>query len=381
MSFSKSNMKKYLPAVVAFLVAAVSGFLIAVLVLNRDGGSMSFGEFIGKFVWLLVCLFVSVFIHVIAHEAGHMVAALMRGWRFGSFMIMGVVLSRRDGRWQLSRFSMPGAGGQCLMLPPEGGDTPGGIAFYNAGGVLANGLLVIAASIPLLVSFSSLPFLLMSFLVGMVLVGVFLVLLNGIPLTVNGLPNDGMNLLKLHKDAFATEVFLRTMRIMGLLMQGKNRELDNYPYICDERPLDFSNALHVMALASDISLALMRMDFDKARAILQRIEPEWEKVVPVYQNELSMEAVYLTLMAPHQPSDIDCLLTPFFVKYLRMQAAFRPTALRVQYALALLHEHDEAKANECYGRFQKVCRHYYIRGDVEIERRLVEEVRQHQSAP
>ena len=78
MSFSKSNMKKYLPAVVVFLVAAVSGFLIAVLVLNRDGGSMSFGEFIGKFVWLLVCLFVSVFIHIIAHEAGHMVAALMR---------------------------------------------------------------------------------------------------------------------------------------------------------------------------------------------------------------------------------------------------------------------------------------------------------------
>ena len=374
--FCSSLMKKYLSVIVKFVLSTVIGVLFAILVLKDGGLHMPFTEFMWKFSWLLICLFLSAIVHIAVHEGGHMVAALLRGWKFFSFMILGVVLSRRDGRFYLSRFSLPGAGGQCLMLPPEKGDTPAGLVLYNAGGVLANLLVVIVAVVLLCVWDTSMPFLWQGVLVPMVLVGLFFALTNGIPLTVGGIPNDGMNLLKLRKDAFASEAFLRTMRILGCLMQGDARRTDVFPYLCEGKEVDYANPLHVAALASDLSLAMIRMDFDKARAILQRIEPHKGEIASVYLCELSLEQIFLTLIVPHQEAEIDQLLTPSMRQYISQQAVFRPAALRVQYALALLHEHDQAKAEEIYGRFQEVCLHYYIPGDAQTDLCLVEYLRE-----
>ena len=331
--------------------------------------------FVVYFLFLLSAL-----IHIIVHEAGHMVAALLRGWNFLSFMIMGVVLSRREGHFHLSRFSLAGAGGQCLMLPPKDGDTAKGILIYNAGGILANLLLTVCLFVPLLVGFDSLTWVTSAFLICGVLVGVFMILMNGIPHALSGIPNDGMNILKLHKDAFSSQIFLHTMEMAGALMMNDTRKINSMPYICDGHDIDFTNVLHVMALSTDLSLAMFRMDFEKARTILQRIEPYKEQLIPIYRNELAFDRIFLTLTVPHEKADIECLLDSSFLKYLKQQSVFRPSALRVQYALALLHESDNVKAERLYLQFQKTCRTYYVQGEVEAEKRLVEYVRRLQES-
>lgn len=351
------------------------GFVIGKIIKPALHADISAADVFLTILLAAIFFILSFIIHIVIHEAGHMLAAMARGWKFLSFMIMGVVLSRRDGRLLLSRFSMAGAAGQCLMLPPENGDTPFGIALYNAGGVLANLMLTVLASILLFAPSASLSLSMTVFLSCIIIAGLYLIVMNGIPHKLAGLPNDGLNMLNLHKDEFSTMVFLQSMRLIGNLMQNDDSKIKTMTYMCDGRDINFSNPIHVMAISSDLSLAMLHMDFSKANAIMQRIEPHIDHIITIYRNELTLERIYLMLIRPHYPEDISRLLDKSISKYLQVQSVFRPSALRVQYALAVIHEADSGKADKIYEKFQRVCRKYYIQGEVKYEQQLVDFVR------
>lgn len=362
-------------AIIGIIIGFGAGFVIGKIIKPMIYADISSADVALTLFLALVFFVLSFIIHIVVHEAGHMIAAMARGWKFLSFMIMGVVLNRRNGRLRLSRFSMAGAAGQCLMLPPENGDTPFGIALYNAGGVLANLLLTVIVSVILFMPSMHHSLAAIVFLLCIIIVGLYLTIVNGIPHKLAGLPNDGLNMVSLRNDKFATMVFLRSMRLIGYLMQNDTSRLEAMTYMCDDREINFSNPIHVMALSSDLSLAMLRMDFDKANAIMQRAEPHISRMITIYRNELTLERIYLTLIRPHYPEDINWLLDKSISKYLQVQSIFRPSALRVQYALAVIHEADNSKAEKIYERFQRVSRKYYLQGEIKYEQQLVDFVR------
>ena len=379
MNNNKKTSHKILRIVALFVVGIIIGFgvgfVIGKIIKPALHADMSAADVALTIFMALVFFVLSFIIHIVVHEAGHMIAAMARGWKFLSFMIMGVVLNRRNVRLRLSRFSMAGAAGQCLMLPPENGDTPFGIALYNAGGVLGNLLLTVIASVILFIPSTHHSLTTIVFLLCIIIVGLYLTIVNGIPHKLAGLPNDGLNMLSLRNDKFATMVFLRSMPLIGYLMQNDTSRLEALTYMCDNRDINFSNPIHVMALSSDLSLAMLRMDFGKANAIMQRAEPHISRMVTIYRNELTLERIYLTLIRPHNPEDINRLLDKSISKYLQVQSVFRPSALRVQYALAAIHEADSSKAEKIYERFQRVSRKYYLQGEIKYEQQLVDFVR------
>lgn len=362
-------------AIIGIIIGFGAGFVIGKIIKPMIYADISSADVALTLFLALVFFVLSFIIHIVVHEAGHMIAAMARGWKFLSFMIMGVVLNRRNGRLRLSRFSMAGAAGQCLMLPPENGDTPFGIALYNAGGVLANLLLTVVASVILFMPSTHHSLTAIVFLLCVIIVGLYLIIMNGIPHKLAGLPNDGLNMLSLRNDKFATMVFLRSMRLIGYLMQNDTSRLEAMTYMCDDRDINFSNPIHVMALSSDLSLAMLRMDFGKANAIMQRAEPHISRMITIYRNELTLERIYLTLIRPHNPEDISRMLDNTIRKYLQIQSVFRPSALRVQYALAVIHEADSSKAEKIYEKFQRVSRKYYLQGEIRYEQQLVDFVR------
>lgn len=379
MNNNKKTSHKILRIIAFFAVGIIIGFgvgfFIGKIIKPALHADMSAADVALTIFLALVFFALSFIIHIVVHEAGHMIAAMARGWKFLSFMIMGIVLNRRNGRLRLSRFSMTGAAGQCLMLPPENGDTPFGIALYNAGGVLANLLITVIASVILFMPSMHHSLTAIVFLLCIIIVGLYLIVINGIPNKLAGLPNDGLNMLNLHKDKFSTMVFLRSMRLIGYLMQNNTSRLEAMKYMCDDRDINFSNPIHVMALSSDLSLAMLRMDFGKANAIMQRAEPHMSRMITIYRNELTLERIYLTLIRPHYPEDINRLLDKSISKYLQVQSVFRPSALRVQYALAAIHEADSSKAEKIYEKFQRVSRKYYLQGEIKYEQQLVDFVR------
>ena len=68
---------------------------------------------------LLLGLAGSILLQFIIHEAGHLVFGLLSGYRFASFRIGNLMLIRQNGRIRLRRLSLPGTGGQCLLIPPD----------------------------------------------------------------------------------------------------------------------------------------------------------------------------------------------------------------------------------------------------------------------
>lgn len=379
-NFMKSKKTTDVLAAIVFFLGCVGlGGLLGFSLTQEFGDTLSWWQVALRVVEGIVLFLLAFFLQVILHEAGHMVAAVVRGWSFIHFMILGIVLSRKDGKFHLSRFAVPGVGGQCLMMPPAEGDTDFGIAFYNAGGVLMN-IVVSVLSVALFGCFSnSLIWDVNVFLVSLCFTGMFFALINGIPGVSGGVPNDGMNICKLRKDPFGTYVFLTTMRVMGKLQQGSSVEeiADEYlnkGYLTDGVKIDYANPIHGVAVNFDLSLAIARLDFGKAHAIMDEIEPAFDEIVPIYQKEITYERVFLYLVAPREGFDVGQLIDLDTLRYFEMQTHFRPTALRVKYTFARLYECDEEKADYIYKQFYDVCKDYHVPGEVESEKKLIEYV-------
>lgn len=91
---------------------------------------------------------VAVAVLVPVHEAGHLVGALLTGYRFVSFRIFNLTFIKTDGRINIKKFAVAGTGGQCLLMPPDLPLEKVPAGWYNAGGVLAN-ILVLLLLLPL----------------------------------------------------------------------------------------------------------------------------------------------------------------------------------------------------------------------------------------
>ena len=366
----KKKIAQIAGIVIFFVVCFFIGIGLGNFITANVAEDASGWEFAVEIVIGMAMLYLAFFLQIIFHEGGHMVAAMIRGWKFISFMVAGFVLSKNNGKFSFSRYKLAGAGGQCIMLPPPDGDTDKGIMFYNAGGVLANIIVSVIALVPLLCC-DSMPSALAALLASMVLLGFFFALTNGIPMKMGGIANDGKNMLYLRKDRFATDVFLESLRIQGGMVQGKRIQEQTFRYMCDGREIDYSNAMHVMALGMDLSRAMDLMDFVKAREILDAAKANEDRIVQIYRNEFALEDIFVTLLSPHTNDDIDKLLTKEVRKYMKQLQKVRPAVLRIQYALAKLHEKDEEKAAKIYARFEKVCKSYYIKGESAIDCNLI----------
>lgn len=320
----------------------------------------------------IISFYLSLVLHTFFHELGHMACAKIRGWKFISFMLFGIVLTKKDKGFRFSRYKIPGALGQCLMIPPEEGDTDFGIALYNAGGVAMNLLLLLTAIVAFILGKDIFPGYIILFLVIFICVGAFMMLINAIPLKISGLPNDGMNIVSLGKDKFCSEIFLCSMRAVASMQKGCRISEFLDRYITEDVKIDYSNTIHVMALSFDYSRALDLKDFDKAYSLMDGINAHLYLLPKIYRLEFGMENVFLSLVRGCSDTEIDKLLDDETKKYMEGVASLRPSGLRVRYAIALLYEKDVEKAERIYGLFQKLCSKYYLPGEALSEKQLLD---------
>ena len=371
----KKLWKKYRIIALFYTVSITIGLCYGMMIINKLN-DVNLLSFISSIVVSMTLLCVTFLLQIVLHEMGHMLAGLLRGWKVLSFMLFGFIISRQNGRFNISRFNIAGAGGQCLMLPPEQGDTRNGIIFYNAGGILMNFIVTLIALGGLLLCWESLTFEQTSLLTGFVFTGLISSMINGIPLESTNIPNDGKNILTLKKDALSTEIFVKSLRLVGLMQQGQTLLEVNQEYFCTERTIDYSNPIHAMALSYDLSLAIARHDFEQAHRIFGRIKLHSTDIIPFYWNEIRMEATYLYLVAPLPHVQVEHLIDDALKQHVYQQISFRPTALRVIYAWNHLLYKNEKEAEQQYAQFKKVCQQYYIPGEVPTEQELIDWARQ-----
>lgn len=317
---------------------------------------------------LLILMYVGIFLQIIVHEAGHLIFGLMSGYRFSSYRIMNFMWVKQDGKLHVRRLSIAGTSGQCLMAPPDLKDGKVPYVLYNLGGSLMN------------IFFSALCVLLMLIVPGFFLdtvfgmcaiIGFAFALINGIPMRMGPVDNDGYNALSLGKDPAALRAFWLQMKISEQTAAGVR--LKDMPAEWFEIPEDeaMGNSM-IGALGVFAANRMMdEHDFSAADKLMEHLLSLPSGIVPLYRRMMVCDRMYCELIAENRSEVVANMLTKEQKKFMKSMKTF-PSVLRTEYALALLSDRDENKAAQVLSRFEKIARTYPYPSDIQSERELMQ---------
>lgn len=333
---------------VSLLIGGSIGYFGASFADQLSGGSDSlFFLYIGV---MFLGLLAAYFLHIIIHEGGHFLFGLMSGYQFVSFNVLGFIWQKgQDGKLRLGRMQIAGAGGQCLMAPPDynGGRFP--FTLYNLGGVLMN--LLWAGLCALLAWVIPTAPVLRILLVTQAIVGVGIALLNGLPIPVAAIQNDGKNLLCIRKDETARQAFWVQMAIAADIARGvrlKDMPEDwfaPFPEAALDNPIVCAiPVMHTSRLMDQLNFAAAEQEI---RALLAR-----EKgVLGLYRTSMACDGAVCELLAGRPGELVSALAGKEHQAVIKAMSG-HPAILRTQYALALLHEKDGDKAAKLLTTFE-----------------------------
>ena len=355
------------------LLGAGCGVLIMKFLNKSDITGTSGGEKILKILVLVVSMYIALLLQIIIHEAGHLVFGLLTGYRFVSFRVSSFMWMKDNDRIRFKRMSVAGTGGQCLMAPPDLKDGKMPVQLYNYGGAIMN--LIASAVSGGLVLLCPAGSLLRPFMLMMLVTGVAYALMNGLPLRMNLVNNDGRNARDLARNPEAVRAFRITLKMKELSARGVCMKdmPEEWFAVPDEEGMKngITSSLGVFAC----SRLMDQGKFAEADALMERLLSQDNGIPGVLRNTMVCDRIYVELIGENRPEVLEGLRTKDQVKFMKSMKKF-PSVLRTEYAYALLAEKDPEKAQQVMEMFEKTARTYPNPNDIEIERGLMETARE-----
>ena len=368
-------MKTFLKMLLGLLIGAFIGLLLAGIgiVCFTD---TTVSQFIDNFSHLdlpgTLCAVLVVFAAMVAavvvliplHEMGHLVCGLLTGYRFVSFRVFNFTLIKVGGRMRIKKFAVAGTGGQCLLTPPD--RVFGSIPFfwYNAGGVLANVLVLI-------------PVVWGTLAVDDVFVGEFLwivallmILVNGIPMSASGVGNDAANLLLLRRSMLSRRGMMLQLRANGLIQNGVRPRDMPAEWADVPGEIDYSNALE---LWMPMYGASRLVDLEQYAAALREFENLYshrDSIMPLYRREIECELIYLYLVTGDTERAAG-LWTDELRKYVMRYRRVMSSKERLMFAVAMYLDNDPAVARRIYDDLSARADTYLLQGEVKSDLALM----------
>ena len=320
------------------------------------------------FVGLIAMVYAAFIFHIIIHEGGHLVFGLLSGYRFSSFRIFSFMWVKEGERVKFKRHSIAGTGGQCLMSPPDiqNGEMP--VVWYNLGGSLMN----IIFSTIFLVCFFLLNSVsvLSGILLLLSLLGYSLAILNGVPMRMGALDNDGYNAISLTKDAEAREAFWMQMKVVEETTKGVR--LRDMPAEWFTVPTDdaMSNSLVAARGVFACNRLMDEERFAEADELMAHMLEIESGMVGLHRSILICDRIYVELIHQNRREVVEEKLTKNLQSFMRSMKD-TPSILRTQYAIALLYDGDQSKAETIKAQFEKRAKTYPYPHEIDSERDLM----------
>lgn len=365
----KKKIQQYLAMAIFMLIGAACGILMVQYIEAIFGEGALPGAMICSFAGLFLAMYVVIYAQIIIHEAGHLVFGALSGYRFSSFRIMSLMWVKEEGRIQLRRFSMAGTGGQCLMVPPEmkNGKIP--VMLYNLGGSLMN---VIAGIFGIgLYLILPRPSFLTAVLLMFGVIGFLFAVMNGVPMRMGTVDNDGYNAFSLGKNPDALRSFWIQMKINEQISRGIRLKDMPGEWFAVPSDQEMKNSM-VAALGVFACNRLMDQGrFGEADALMAHMLEIDSGMVGIHRNLLICDRIYCCLISEDPREDLDRMYDKEQKKFMKSMKNFL-TVIRTEYVYALLAEKDERKAEGLRQRFDKYARSYPYPSEVQGERELIE---------
>lgn len=370
-------MKKIFHLLKAIIIGSLAGFALVMIgcVLFTDISPMQFlNSLAGKgFMPVIVnCLLsfaalaIAFTLQIIVHEGGHLVGGLLTGYRFVSFRIFTLTLLRRDGRLIVRRFNIPGTGGQCIMLPPDGDAADVPFVIYNAAGVAANILLTAVAATLFFIHLHDGGIFLFLLTLFTALTGLWTALLNGIPLKINGMCNDAGNIRLMLREPEVRRHFVLQLRVHALCQNGlrpKDFPQSWFEGLSHDGGYGLMNAVtDMMAISSEID----KGDYSRAHDMLMAIRDRRPTLPDMYDKEIDCEIAFTSLMLGRN-DEADRLLTDSLRAYIHHTSSYSSAKPRLLCAVALFLEHDRRKAEAILQNLENNRDRYIMLGEVEAD--------------
>lgn len=365
---TKNMHKKALLIIPFALFGAFAGYNLG-RALDETGGS---GDALETAVLLALIVAAVVFaflLHVIVHEAGHLVMGLATGYRFRSFRVGTVMLVKDDEGLRLRRFSLAGTGGQCLLGPPVMNEGRIPYILYNLGGVLANALLAALCAIAAL----ALSGIASSLFAIAAAIGVAGALMNGVPLSIGGVDNDGRNIVSASESPEALRAFWIIMKAGEEMACGvRVKDMPASWFEPPSSPAARANPLIASVAVMGCQRLLDEGRIAEARRCIGELLDAETGMLGIHRMQLRNDLVFCELMEGERVQSPE----PFDKETQRLAKTMRssPSVLRTSYARALLVNHDGDEARAVREKFDRIAARYPYPADVESERELMDRV-------
>ena len=358
---SKAKLQTLLWMLPYLLIGGLCGWSMTKYLENTE-------NFFFAMALLLIWVYVSVFAQIIIHEAGHLVFGLASGYKFSSFRIASLMIAKINGKLCLKKLALAGTAGQCLMNPPDMKDGRIPYVMYNLGGSILNFIATLV--------FGALYFIfpdniyLSPLFMPMALIGLAFALMNGIPMRTEVVDNDGYNALSLGKNKEALRSFWMQMKVSDMQLCGKR--LRDMPEEWFSVPSD-EDMKNSMVAARGVFACNRLMDekrFEDADKLMEHLLSIKSGIVGLHRALLVCDRIYCCLVSEKYDGEMKIKLSSDEEKLVKAMKSF-PSVMRTEFAVALLHEKNEKKAQDIKKRFEKMAKSYPYVSDTENERELI----------
>lgn len=375
-------MKTILKLFVYMLIGAGIGIIIVgPLIALIEGESITtvYSSIANKFslqtvaeiLWMLIAVLIAFILHIILHEGGHLVAGLLTGYRFVSFRFLNFTLINKDGRLQWRNFELAGTGGQCLMAPPDKPLEQIDTRWYNAGGVLAN-ILIVLLSLVLVWAFD-LPHWLNELLIIMAFIGIVTALTNGIPMKLGGVANDGFNLLQMEKDLPGKQSFCNILDINARSQEGETySEMPEHLFALPQ-PIDWKNSMHVGSVLSAVTRLLALHQWEDAYQLLTEALNHKNEYMVLYQLETENMMIQTCILSGRD-DEARLHYTQEVQKYISQHASTQSDKQLTSMAVALALDNDRPKAENILHNLEANRDKYIHQSDVAMSLDLMHHI-------
>ena len=322
-------------------------------------------EFVGLLVVILT-FFITVIIQTFIHEMGHMVCGLISGYEFNSFRIFNIMIVKENGKLVRKKFSIAGTGGQCIMTPP-GTDGTSPVALYNWGGCIVGAFVSIVAIV--IAIFCRNHVILSTFLLIFGIIGIYLAIINGVPL--KSLSNDGYNAVTLKKRLQTRIAFERSLIITKELLMGKRlKDMPSEYFDYEIGKYELDDTILISAAGMTINYHIDCGNYDKVYELSKYLYDNVE-LIDLHKFVAMAELITSILVTGRDKSMVESILNKENKKLLKIHEA-QPSTHRVWYVYELLYNKDEEKANKHRADFDKLAEKYPYKVDLQNDIELME---------
>lgn len=315
---------------------------------------------------------ISITILVILHEGGHLLFGLLSGYRFVSFRIFNVTFIKINDRLRIKRFAIAGTGGQCLLSPPDRPIEDIPAFWYNAGGLIAN-ILVLAVAIPLLCVIRN-PFI-CEFLSILIFTDIIMLIINGIPMQMNGIGNDARNILLLRRDMNAKRGMVIQLRSNALIQEGVRPKDMPDEWFEIPKHINYKSALEAAIPIMHASRTLDMGCIEEAYQEFEDLYSHKEEIMPLYVKEIACELAF-TSLATGRTDRARELLDEELMKYIETYRKTMSSKERLLFAIAIRIENNPEKADKIYQSLAARQSDYLLQGEAASDLALMSSFRQ-----